>query len=265
MIRFAGPEDAGAVRALWERCFPDEGGFNPYFFAHFFDIGKTLLSVEGSTLCAMVQMLPYRLDCGGDVCEATYIYGACTHPDHRRQGHMARLLEHSFALDRAAGRAASTLIPAEEWLFGFYRPFGYEPFFRIAHREIVKKTRGIVPQRLSEQDIPQLAALYDRLAAPCRIARGPSYWAGQIALFDALGRGVYGWREDGRLAAYAFCWEDTAQEAFGMTPEREQGLLEVLRKDAFTYTACGRETALGCIKWHVSRAVSCGYMNLMLN
>ena len=175
------------------------------------------------------------------------------------------ILEHSFALDRAAGRTASTLIPAEEWLFGFYRPFGYEPFFRIARHEIVKKTRGSVPQRLSEQDIPQLAALYDRLAAPCRIARSPSCWAGQIALFDALGKGVYGWREAGKLAAYAFCWEDTAQEAFGMTPEREQGLLEVLRKDAFTYTACGRETALGCIKWHVPRAVSCGYMNLMLN
>ena len=33
----------------------------------------------------------------------TYIYGACTDPAHRRKGHMARLLEHSFALDRAAG------------------------------------------------------------------------------------------------------------------------------------------------------------------
>ena len=67
----------------------------------------------------------------------------------------------------------------------------------------------------------------------CLLYTSPSCWAGQIALFDALGKGVYGWREAGKLAAYAFCWEDTAQEAFGMTPEREQGLLEVLRKDAF--------------------------------
>ena len=129
MIRVAGPADTGCIRALWEVCFPDEGGFNDWFFAHHFDPARTLLSCEGDMLCAMVQMLPYQLTENGRQAEITYIYGACTDPAHRRQGHMARLLEQSFALDRQAGRAASALIPAEAWLFDFYRPFGYEPFF----------------------------------------------------------------------------------------------------------------------------------------
>ena len=86
MIRFAGPQDAAAIRRLWEVCFPDEGGFNDYFFAHHFDITKTLLSVEGGELCAMVQMLPYRLMLDGREAEITYIYGACTDPAHRRKG-----------------------------------------------------------------------------------------------------------------------------------------------------------------------------------
>ena len=50
MIRFAGPADTDRIRALWEVCFPDEGGFNDWFFAHYFDPARTLLSCEGDML-----------------------------------------------------------------------------------------------------------------------------------------------------------------------------------------------------------------------
>ena len=77
-MRFAEKGDFPAVRALWETCFPDEGGFNNYFFAHFYKEKYTLLYLEGETLVAMVQMLPYRMTVGGVSREVTYIYGACT-------------------------------------------------------------------------------------------------------------------------------------------------------------------------------------------
>ena len=89
MMRFAEKGDFPAVRALWETCFPDEGGFNDYFFAHFYKEKYTLLYLEGETLVAMVQMLPYRMTAGGLSREVTYIYGACTDPAHRRKGYMA--------------------------------------------------------------------------------------------------------------------------------------------------------------------------------
>ena len=131
MIRFAGPQDLAQIRALWDVCFPDSSGFNEYFFAHIFDFHKTLLLEQQGVLCAMLQMLPYRLSVDDETCEATYIYGACTAPDARRKGYMSRLLDHSFALDRAEGRAASILIPAEPWLFDFYRSFGYKSGFYV--------------------------------------------------------------------------------------------------------------------------------------
>ena len=109
-MRFAEKGDFPAVRALWETCFPDEGGFNDYFFAHFYKEKYTLLYLEGETLVAMAQMLPYHMTVGGLSREVTYIYGACTDPAHRRKGYMARLLERSFELDREAGRIASVLI-----------------------------------------------------------------------------------------------------------------------------------------------------------
>lgn len=265
MIRWAQPQDIPVIRQLWETCFPDEGGFNDYFFAHFFDCGMVLLSEEQGTLCAMVQMLPYRLLTGGGEQEITYIYGACTDPTHRRKGHMARLLEESFEIDREQGRAASTLIPAEPWLFDFYRPFGYEPFFYTEKREIVRTEDGEAPRRLTRADVPQMAALYDRLATDCLIVRDEAYWCAQIDMFDALGAGVFGWFTGDTLAAYAFCWTDTVQEAFGLTEEREQGLLSALGLAQCTVTGCGAQTALGCIKWYGEREDSRGYMNLMLN
>lgn len=266
MIRFAGPRDTAAIRALWEACFPDEGGFNDYFFAHHFALPDTLLSVEEGALCAMVQMLPYRLETGGGEAEITYIYGACTDPAHRRQGHMARLLARSFALDRQAGRAASALIPAEPWLFGFYEPFGYAPFFHVDRREICRQGSGVPPRRLTAADIPHLAALYDALTPACRIARDEGYWRGQLALFDALGAGAYGWFDGGKMTAYAFCWADNAQEALGLTAPQEQGLLETLGRERLAVTACGQGSALGCIKWHEEGThAPFGYMNLMLN
>ncbi len=266
MICFAGKENLEEIRALWELCFPDEGGFNPYFYAHFFDCTKTLLLIEKDQICAMVQMLPYQLQCDGEVREITYIYGACTHPEHRRKGYMAQLLEHSFALDRAAGRAASALIPAEPWLFGFYKPFGYEPFFYIRRQAVNKDwTGGEIPQRLTEADIPQIATLYEQLMPSCHVVRDSDYWKRQLAMFDELGQGVYGWWKENRLAAYAFCWENEAQEALGMTAERAQGLVDVLKQETICYAENGEDTALGCIKWYAEGKASGGYMNLMLN
>lgn len=266
MIRFAQKDDLEEIRTLWELCFPDEGGFNPYFFTHFFECTKTLLLIENKQLCAMVQMLPYQLYCQHETQDITYIYGACTHPKHRRKGYMAQLLEYSFSLDRAAGRAASALIPAERWLFDFYKPFGYEPFFYIRRQE-VKKTvsSGQVPQRLSDVDIPQIAALYKQFMPTYHIVRDEGYWKKQLAMFDKLGEGAYGWWENGRLAAYAFCWENEAQEALGMTPARAQGLITTLGQETVSYVENGDDTALGCIKWYADNKASSGYMNLMLN
>lgn len=212
MIRFAGPEDAGAVRALWERCFPDEGGFNPYFSPIFSISGKRCSRLREAR-CARWCKCCRTVWTAGAMCPKRPIFTGHA-PIRTIAGRDIWRGFWSIPLRLTARRdeLPPRLSLRRSGCSAFTGRLAMSRFFRIARHEIVKKTRGSVPQRLSEQDIPQLAALYDRLAAPCRIARSPSCWAGQIALFDALGKGVYGWREAGKLAAYAFCWEDTAQK-----------------------------------------------------
>lgn len=277
MITVAAPADLPEIRRLWDTCFPDDTGFNEYFFSCVFHCAHTLLVKKDGILCAMLQMLPYQLQVAGQPTEVTYIYGACTAPASRRKGYMACLLEHAFALDRAAGRAASVLIPQEQWLFDFYQPFGYQPFFQTARMILQKQAAPVtkqsknptdLPRRLTQQDIPQMQALYEKLSPACHMLRSAAIWQQQLALFDQLGKGVYGWfAGDGQLSAYAFCWQDTVQEAFGMTEAQAQGLLQTLDKESLPCVSYGIGQSLGCVKWHREAAVQIpyGYMNLMLN
>ena len=161
MIRFAEERDTSAVRALFDQCFPDESGFNAYFFDRLYRPEQTLLYEQGNTLCAMVQMLPYQLFIGGTEGTATYIYGACTHPEHRRKHFMAQLLEASFEEDRRRGRCASLLIPQEEWLFQFYRPFGYIPVFGLERK--ISQTK-MVFESYALCDCSALLGKYGRMA-----------------------------------------------------------------------------------------------------
>ena len=93
-----------------------------------------------------------------------------------------------------------------------------------------------------------------------------AYWNAQLALFDTLGAGVYGWFKDETLTGYAFCWEDNAQELLGADDAQMQGLLQTLGRGTLTVTEIGAETALGvCVNGMRKRYKPRGYMNLMLN
>lgn len=91
-----------------------------------------------------------------------------------------------------------------------------------------------------------------------------AYWNAQLALFDTLGAGVYGWFKDGTLTGYAFCWEDNAQERSAQMTRscRAAGrtAAQYARRDGI-----GSEIALGVCKWHEKADETAGYMNLMLN
>lgn len=273
MIRFANKGDIPAVYELFELCFPDASGFNSYFFSHVFQVETTLLYEQDGMLCAMLQMLPYRLSLDGEEGEATYIYGACTHPAHRRKHLMAQLLEASFQEDEKKGRIASLLIPQEEWLFGFYKPFGYLPLFTL-------KRQITLPGCPAKYDMRKLGdwceanSLYCRKTAGenCRILRSETDWRAQFEMFTALGEGAFGLYHAGTLTAYAFVWREQdclyAQELIAQDEHEAemlaQALLDKLGGQKITYCMPSGSELLGCLKPYRA-APAYGYINLMFN
>ena len=273
MIRFVEQRDFPAVVDLWNCCFPGDETFTAWFFAHSYRPEVTLVDEEDGVLCSMLQMLPYQLHDMRGVRPVTYIYGACTAPACRRQHRMDRLLARSFELDRQAGRAASVLIPQEEWLFDFYDQFGYQTAF-YTDSTIVSRADTPVEadgqmRRLTEADIPALRALCpsDGLC----LLRTDADWQAQLALFDALGYGVYGWESAGHLTAYAFVWQDGpdklwAQEICGAhVRQLAQSLLRKSGTRQIRLTGAGMTQKLGCIRYHDDTPVETGYFNLLFN
>ena len=274
MIRFAEEKDTRAVRALFDLCFPDESGFNAYYFEHIYRPERTLLYTQEDKLCAMVQMLPYQLSMNGIMGEATYIYGACTHPEHRRKHLMAQLLEASFQEDRQQGRLASFLIPQEAWLFDFYRPFGYLPAFSLQKESILKGNDSKVADIRELTDWQEADRLYRACVGQegCYILRGREDWQAQMAMFGCLGAGTFGLYKSERLIAYAFVWQEEeallAQELMAETPAaREllaQALLHRFSLQKLEYGTIGQGQTSGCLKPY-RIAPESGYINLMFN
>ncbi len=271
MIRFADTHDFDAVLSLWKRCFPGDEAFTTWFFKNRYDPAVTLMEEENGEICSMLQMLPYQLSDVRGVRPVTYIYGACTAPEYRRQHRMDRLLAHSFELDVQAGRAASVLIPQEAWLFGFYEQFGYQTAFYTGTTTVTRDKRAVsgALRRLTAADIPALCTLYP--SSGTRVLRTEDDWRAQLALFDALGAGAFGLVQDGRLAAYAFVWQDGAeklwaQEACGTaTAQLAQAILWQYDCAEMRLTCPGGTQRLGCIRYHDDTPVLPGYFNLMFN
>jgi GNAT superfamily N-acetyltransferase len=126
MIQLGEDKYKATLQEMWKLCFPeDTDDFIRFYFDKVHKNEENLIYVENKKPVASLQMIPYSLKTGDVISMAGYISGAMTHPDSRRKGYMAKLLNASFNVMKAKGYAYTFLIPQEEWLFGFYEKYGY--------------------------------------------------------------------------------------------------------------------------------------------
>lgn len=277
MIRFAKAADTPQVIALWDLCFPGEEVFRDYFFANLYQPQYNLLLFKGDMLCAMAQMLPYHLQNGTLNEKVTYIYGACTHPEHRRQHLMDKLLHATFTLDMERGISASILIPQEAWLFEFYAQFGYQATFFVSEFEIREpvKAETLIVRQACPTDSREMNMLYQHFAGTQpHMYRPDAEWHKQLDMFQKTGGEVLcTWDENG-LRGYAFVWkmpdrvwaqelvclpEDRGRWASTLQQRYQQNFLQI---NGFQFE---KTHPIGCVRRYHQTPMQNGYMNLMLN
>jgi len=129
MIQFANEHTAPLVRQMWKICFGDSDEFINLYFAHKYKNENTLIYFEGDKAVASLQMLPYTINFYEQEIPFAYLAGLCTLPEYRKKGYMAQLIDKSHQLIAERNIPLSILIPAEDWLFGFYEKYGYEQVF----------------------------------------------------------------------------------------------------------------------------------------
>ncbi len=218
-IRYAFPENLNEITALWNMCFPESPEFTKWYFKKIFSLKNTLICTENDKITAMLQEIPLSFN---NFKKATYIYGACTHPLHRKKGIMSRLLAQSFKNDIKKGIPQSILIPENEDLFKFYEKFGYKKTTLIK-KEIFENSN--FPQKSGEKyifkkadfsDIENMNNLYEKtLHGNNFILRDNSFWKKQIQMFSDLKGGCFCLYKANNpiISAYAFVWKENTLQA----------------------------------------------------
>lgn len=117
---------------LWHTCFGDSDAFTQLFFDRVYKDENALTIEKGGQIVSALQMLPYTMTYCGSEISVAYISGACTLPTERGHGLMRRLIQESFEVMRSRGIALTALIPANPWLFDYYREQGYTEAFDYA-------------------------------------------------------------------------------------------------------------------------------------
>lgn len=118
-----------AIKELWRCCFDDTETFIELYFRTRYQEDRNLALHKGKELIAAMQLIPYPMNYCNKEISTAYISGACTHPEHRKQGAMSLLLTQAFKKMRQEGVVFSTLIPANEPLFSYYARHGFSPVF----------------------------------------------------------------------------------------------------------------------------------------
>lgn len=218
-IRYASPKNLNEITALWNMCFPESPEFTKWYFEKVFSLENTLIYTENGKITAMLQEIPLQFN---NSQKATYIYGACTHPLHRKKGIMSRLLTQSFKNDIKKGIPQSILIPENEELFKFYEKFGYKKT-TLVKKEIFKYSD--FSQNLDDEyifkkadfsDIENINSLYEKtLLSNNFILRDNSFWKNQIQMFNDLGGGCFCLYKTNNpaISAYAFVWRENTLQA----------------------------------------------------
>jgi predicted acetyltransferase len=129
MIRFANEQTAPLVRRMWKICFEDTDEFLDILFARKYKDENTLIYFEERKAVASLQMLPYTISFYRCEIPFAYLTGLCTLPGYREKGYMSLLIREAHRILAERNIPLSILIPAEEWLYGFYEKYGYEQVF----------------------------------------------------------------------------------------------------------------------------------------
>ena len=149
------------VRRLWATCFHDSEAFmDLYFGCRYTDSLNEYMESDGQVIAAL-QRIPYRLTYEGMNVPVAYISGACTHPVYRERGVMRKLLAQAHQSMFREGMLFSTLIPAEDWLKGYYARSGYTLCFQRRKKLLTASCLPVenFPNRWKLVEIPLETAL----------------------------------------------------------------------------------------------------------
>jgi len=124
-VSYASSKHTHSLIKMWKSCFSNTDQFDNFYFNKVYNPNENLILIIDNTIVASLQIIPYRLQIANSLSQGGYIFGVMTHPDHRKKGYMAQLLNASFDEMIKKGYDYTFLIPEKRWLARMYEKYGF--------------------------------------------------------------------------------------------------------------------------------------------
>lgn len=175
---------------IWRTTFGDSDDFIALYSRTTFDPRRThlLTALDQSRALSHVQYLPYLMRYRDQWWRAGYISGAATESDQRGKGLVQHLMRAGHQQMWREGCLCAFLIPAEEWLYQFYRKMGYATLYG---KRIPPTLQG-APKELSAAEAWQQYLHWQATLAMCHPTVTHSYlqWRTLLASLALEGGGI---------------------------------------------------------------------------
>lgn len=112
---------------LWHGVFGDSYDFIELIFKPEYDNAILCFAeLDGDRAVSAFYLIKNTLKYENEFFDGYYLYAAATLPEHRKSGHMSRLIREAqdYCLDKKIDFIS--LVPSEESLYGYYARFGFE-------------------------------------------------------------------------------------------------------------------------------------------
>ena len=124
-------------RKLWEKVFTEDSTeFLDYYYSVKTSENEIYVIEDAGEIVSMIHLNPFQMRIGDEVHKTQYIVAVATDEKYRRQGLMAKLLNHVLQVMTDRGEPFTFLMPAKE---SIYTPFG----FRFVYEQAYDRMTGV--------------------------------------------------------------------------------------------------------------------------
>jgi len=121
-------------KSLWQSTFNDNQAFVDFYFDRFFSEKRNIFIEENGKVISCLQAIPFPMKMENRIVPTCYLSGILTDKNFQKRGFMRQLMQKTHRQLYENGVWATTLIPAEKYLFEIYQKLGYEAIFKVDYQ-----------------------------------------------------------------------------------------------------------------------------------
>lgn len=151
MITTAKNVNVSELKTVWKLCFHDEDDYINFYYENRFKAEETLVYLVENQVVAMLTLMPGFVVHSNEKLPVRYVYAVATHPEHRRKGYAAALMEYANQLGEK-DYIGTFLVPATPSLFQYYEALGYQT---LSHKKVLQKNMEDFLDELKQFDLKE--------------------------------------------------------------------------------------------------------------